>query len=68
MIQKSAFTFVNGVKSDLANGVLGFPQGTAFGPLFSLHIDDISSGIESEIRFFVGDCVAIVKLRIWWIH
>ena len=32
-------------------------QGTVLGPLlFSLHIDDIMSDIESEIRLFADDC------------
>ena len=40
-------------KSDLAHVVSGVLQGMAFGPLlFSFHISDISSGIESEIRLF----------------
>ena len=49
---------VNGVKLDLPPIVTGDPQGTVLGPLlFSLHINDIMSDIESEIRFFADDCV-----------
>ena len=34
------------------------PQGTVLGPLlFSLYINDIMVGIESEIRLFADDCV-----------
>ena len=58
---------VNGVKSDWAPVVTGVPQGTVLGPLlFSLHINDITADIESEIRLFADDCVyllIIVKLR-----
>ena len=49
---------VNGVKSDWAPVMSGVPQGTVLGPLlFSLHINDIMSEIESEIRLFADDCV-----------
>ena len=49
---------VNGVKSDWTPVVSGVPQGTVLGLLlFSLHINDIMSDIESEIRLFVDDCV-----------
>ena len=47
---------VNGVKSDWAPVVSGVPQGTVLGPLlFSLHINDITADIESEIRLFADD-------------
>ena len=49
---------VNGVKSDWAPVVSGVPQGTVLGPLlFSLHINEITADIESEIRLFADDCV-----------
>ena len=47
---------VNGVNSDWV--VSGVPQGIVLGPLlFSLHINDITADIESEIRLFAHDCV-----------
>ena len=49
---------VNGVKSGWAPVMSGVPQGTVLGPLlFSLHINDIMSDIESAIRLFADDCV-----------
>ena len=56
---------VNGVKSDWAPVVSGVPQGTVLGPLlFSLHINDIMSDIESEIRLFADDCVCYREIKI----
>ena len=55
---------VNGVKSDWAPVVSGVPQGTVLGPeLFSLHINDIMSDIESEIRLFADDCVSYREIK-----
>ena len=56
---------VNGVKSDWAPVVSGVPQGTVLGPLlFSLHINDIMSDIEYEIRlFFADDCVCYHEIK-----
>ena len=42
----------------------GVQQGTVLGPLlFSLHINDIMSDIESEIRLFADDCVCSDLLK-----
>ena len=42
----------------------GVPLGTVLGPLlFSLHINDIISEIESEIRLFADDCVCYREIR-----
>ena len=55
---------VKGVKSDWAPVVSGVPQGTVLGPLlFSLHINDITSDIESEIRLFADDCVCYREIK-----
>ena len=55
---------VNGVKSDWAPVVSGVPQGTVLGPLlFSLHINDITADIESEIKLFADDCVYCREIK-----
>ena len=55
---------VNGVKSDWTLVVSGVPQGTVLGPLlFSLHVNDIISDIESEIRLFADDCVCYREIK-----
>ena len=55
---------VNGVKSDWAPVVSGVPQGTVLGPLlFSLHINDITADIESQIRLFADDCVCYREIK-----
>ena len=49
---------VNRAKTQWAPVLSGVPQGTVFSPLlFSLYINDIMVGIESEIRLFADDCV-----------
>ena len=48
---------VNGAKSQWVLFCLVCRMGTVLGPLlFSLYINDIMVGIESEIRLFAGDC------------
>ena len=50
---------VNGAKSQWASVLSGVPQDTVLGPLlFSLYINDIMIGTESEIRLFADDCVS----------
>ena len=55
---------VNGVESDWAPVVSGVPQGTVLGSLlFSLHINDITADIESEIMLFTDDCVCECEVK-----
>ena len=44
--------------------VSGVPQGIVLVPLlFSLHINDIMSDIESEIRLFADDCLCYSEIK-----
>ena len=55
---------VYGVKSDWTPIVSGVPQGTVLGPLlFSLHMNDITADIESEIRLFADDCISYREIK-----
>ena len=55
---------VNGVKFDWAPVVSGVPQGTVLGPLlFSLYVNNIPVGIDSQIRLFADDCVCYREIR-----
>ena len=55
---------VNGIKSNWSPVVSGVPQGTVFGPvLVSLHINDITSDIESEIRLFADKRVCYREIK-----
>ena len=55
---------VNGVESNWAPVVSGVPQGTVLGPLiFSLHINDITADMESEIRLFADVCVCFREIK-----
>ena len=54
----------SGSKSDWAPVVSGVPQGTILAPLlFSLYINDISIGTDSQIRLFADDCVCYHEIR-----
>ena len=62
MCNRQQRVVVNGAKSQWAPVLSGVPQGTVLGPLlFSLYINDIMDGIESEIRLFADDCVCYHK-------
>ena len=55
---------VNRIKSDWAPVLSGVPQGTVLGPmLFSLHVYDITTDIDSEIRLFADDCVCYREIK-----
>ena len=55
---------MNGVKSNWAPVVPGVPQDTILGPLFSLHINEIMSDVESGVRLFAGDCLCYPEIKI----
>ena len=58
LCNRQQMVVVNGAKSQWVPVLSDVPQGTVLGPLlFSLYIDDIMVGIESEIRLFADDCV-----------
>jgi hypothetical protein len=49
---------INGSLSSWKPVTSGVPQGTVLGPLlFLLYINDITKGINSEIRLFADDCI-----------
>ena len=55
---------VNRIISDWSSVVSGVPQGIVLGPLlFSLHINDITSDIESKISLFSEDCFCYREIK-----
>ena len=63
-IFRTVLLSIYGVKSDWAPVVSGVPKGTVLGPLlFSLHTNDITADIESEIRLFADDCVCYREIK-----
>ena len=55
---------VNGVKSDCVPVVSRIPQNTVLGSLlFYLHINNIMSDMESELRLFAEDCVCYREIK-----
>ena len=64
MLQTTESCNVNCIKLDWSTVVSGVPQGTVLGPfMFSLHINDITSDIESEMRLFADDCVSYREIK-----
>ena len=58
------FFAINGETSEWAPVLSGVPKWTVLGPLlFSMYINDISTGIDSEIRLFADDCVCYCEIR-----
>ena len=63
-VLQAAKVVVTGVKSDWVSVVSGVPQGTVLRPLLvSLYINDISVGIDSQIRLFADDCVCNREIK-----
>ena len=55
---------VNGVKSDWVPVLTGVPKPTVLGPLlFSVCINGITIGIDSELRLVANDCVSYRELK-----
>ena len=56
---------VNGVKSDWAPVMSGVPHGTVLCTLlFSLHINDITIDVESEMRLFADGCIFYLEINV----
>ena len=70
LVDRIQSVVVEGCRSPLGRVQSGVPQGTVLGPLlFLLHINILSSVVNSTIRLFAGDCLFIApsapgKIRI----
>ena len=55
---------MNGVRSNWAPVLSGVPQGTVLGPLlFSLHVNEIMSDVESEVRLFADELFCYPEIK-----
>ena len=55
---------INGVKSNWAPVLSGVPQGTVLRPLFfSLYINNMTKGIDLELRLFADNCVCYREIK-----
>ena len=58
MVDRIQGVVVEGCRSPLGRVQSGVPQGTVVWPLlFLLHINDLSSVVNSTIRLFADDCL-----------
>ena len=56
---------LDGTFSNYADVESGFPQGTVLGPLlFLLHINDLTSCVNSKLRLFADDCLLYREIKI----
>ena len=55
---RSQQVIVNGSFSSPCDAISGVPQGSVLGPtLFLLYINDITEGINSQMKLFADDCL-----------
>ena len=58
LTQRKQRAVVSGYESNFVSAKSGVPQGTVLGPLmFLIYINDIRSGVSSNLRLFADDCI-----------
>ena len=58
LTQRKQRVVVSGYESNFVSVKSGVPQGTVLGPLmFLIYINDIRSGVSSNLRLFADDCI-----------